>query len=208
MGRMGFLWPGRAVYLDLPRGAARTYNELPRSGRGRGRVKVESLHAAQRKETHRAGRRVGGAELLPVQGSLGARHATCDPPQLPRESRRRLRPHRAVLDARGGGPSRGIRRGRECERRTPAPRPPLRGAGEAGDFSFHVRRPEPPRDVRPEAGPPTAARPAPPGLVRDCEDAPRGGAQQAPRDPPHIPQARPGGHRHLRPLPEARRVRG
>ena len=59
-----------------------------------------------------------------------------------------------------------------------APRPAaLSGEGAAGHLPVHARRPEPPRDVRPQARPPAPGRPAAAGELRPGRDPPEGGAR-------------------------------
>ena len=108
-------------------------------------------------------------------------------------------------------------RGRSARAEEAAPR----ADREARHLPLHVGRAEPRRHVRPQARADAAARPEAAGVVRDGQDAPRRGQEQAPRLEADVQEVRPGGievsdwfphigqrhRRHLRPARLLRRQR-
>ncbi len=117
-----------------------------------------------------------------------------------------LAPGRGRLRRDRGGLADRARAGarRVIGRRGDEPAPAFPAQGDAGHLLIHARRPEPPGDLRPQAGPPAPLRPAVAGQLRPCRDAPAGGGQPAARDPADVPtrrQQRPAGLR----LPAASR---
>ena len=111
-------------------------------------------------------------------------------PGLPGPGRRRLRCARAGLAGPAGGGGRG--------RPALDPGPAFPGQGEAGDLAVHARRAEPPGDLRPQARPPAAGRPAPPRQLRPGGDPPEGRREPAAGHEADLPEVRPERDRGLR----------
>ena len=126
-------------------------------------------------------------------------------PRLPPPGRRRVRLDRRWLAARAGrraappsGPTSPL-----------APRPPhFPAEGPAGHLPVHARRPEPPRDVRPQARPPAPRRQAAARQLRPGRDPPQGrrATRCWPRSGPSASTAR-AGSRSPTSCPTSARVR-